>query len=411
MLRWLSRAGLLLGLTPFSLAAAEAPLGLEPELTYTGEFARNFRGGLRTGTVYLGLIDLSARLDAERLFGLEHTLIHFHAQRPHGDDPSTRAGDAQGASNIAAPGEWRVLEAWVEHGFPAQRASLLAGRFDLNAEFYSLDSASLFLHPSFGIGPEFSQTGRGGPSIFPETAFGARAEWRIASAVLRGAVLNGVPVTVPRADGSTGARRRGDGLLYIGEAAWVVQASEAQEDRTRARRARAGRAALSVERDTKLALGAWRYTGEFERLDAGGPAPGGSSGYYVLGEHVVYRDPQNPAHRLRVFAQLGAGDERVWRFKSYQGIGAVMTAPFAGRPEDEVGLALARARHGAPFLATEALAGQVLSRAETSVELTYLFAVSGHLSVQPALQYIRNPSAEPGLRDATIGLIRFELVL
>jgi porin len=402
---------MLLGLSPFCLAAADTPLGIEPGLTYTGEFARNFSGGLRTGTVYLGLIDLTVRLDAERLFGLENTLVHFHAQRPHGDDPSALAGDAQGVSNIAAPGEWRVFEAWVERTFPAQRASLLAGRWNLNAEFYALDSAGLFLHPSFGIGPEFSQTGRGGPSIFPETAFGARAEWRAPAAVLRGAVLNGVPVAVPRADGSTGPRRRGDGLLYVGEAAWLPPADGDDADLTRSRRTRAGRAALSVERDTKLALGAWRYTGDFERLDGGSPPQRGSSGYYLLGEQVVYRDPEIPGHRLRVFAQYGSGDERVWRFGSYLGIGAVMTAPFAGRPNDEAGVALARARHGTPFLAAEAQAGRVLPRAETSLELTYLVAVSGRLSIQPALQYIRNPSAEPGLRDAAIGLIRFELVL
>jgi hypothetical protein len=35
-------------------------------------------------------------------------------------------------------------------------------------------SASLFLNSSFGIGPEFSQSGLEGPSIFPNTSVGAR---------------------------------------------------------------------------------------------------------------------------------------------------------------------------------------------------------------------------------------------
>ena len=50
----------------------------------------------------------------------------------------------------------------------------LIGRYDLNSEFYRLQSASLFLNSSFGIGPEFSQSGLEGPSIFPNTSVGAR---------------------------------------------------------------------------------------------------------------------------------------------------------------------------------------------------------------------------------------------
>ena len=56
-------------------------------------------------------------------------------------------------------------------------------------------SASLFLNSSFGIGPEFSQSGLEGPSIFPNTSVGARFAIKpIEEIVLRTAALDGVPV-------------------------------------------------------------------------------------------------------------------------------------------------------------------------------------------------------------------------
>lgn len=142
-----------------------------------------------------------------------------------------------------------MFEIWVEPNFVAQGASLLVGRFDLNAEFYRLPAANLFLHSSFGIGPAFGLSGRGGPSIFPESALGGRFELRPDPFVLRLALLNGVPVNVPRANGSMGLHRRGDGLLLVAEADLLVSAGAADSALDQPNRWRLGRAAADVVRD------------------------------------------------------------------------------------------------------------------------------------------------------------------
>ena len=68
--------------------------------------------------------------------------------------------------------------------------SILIGRYDLNTEFYRLQSAGLFLNSSFGVGPEFSQSGRSGPSIYPNTTF---ADYRpVRSVVVRAAAFDGL---------------------------------------------------------------------------------------------------------------------------------------------------------------------------------------------------------------------------
>lgn len=49
----------------------------------------------------------------------------------------------------------------------------MAGLIDLNSRFDSVDPASLFINSSYGIGPDLSRSGRGGPSIYPVSAPGA----------------------------------------------------------------------------------------------------------------------------------------------------------------------------------------------------------------------------------------------
>ncbi|MEO8718046.1 MAG: carbohydrate porin [Burkholderiales bacterium] len=386
--------------------------GVRLEAGYTGEVVRNFSGGLKTGSAFLGGFDFQATVDGKRSLGLDGVTFYVHVLGTHGDDPSALAGDAQGISNIAAQRGLRLFEAWGEQNFVDRNMSLLAGRFDLNAEFYHLDSASLFLNSSFGIGPEMSQTGRGGPSIFPNSSYGARFEWRGPPVVLRAAVLNGVPVSVARADGSGGARRQGDGLLYVGEASIVLPLDASRDDRKRSRRMRLGRAALAVDRDSKAALGLWHYTGTFNELSSSvAGRRRDRSGAYLIAEQVLYRDALEPARRVRVFGQFGAGDERFWRFASYVGAGITMTAPFAGRSDDEFGFGIARARSGTAFLVSEQQAGSVFPGVETAIEVTYLYSVSGRISMQPTLQRILHPAGAPGLRDATVGMLRFELAL
>ena len=71
--------------------------------------------------------------------------------------PEQSGGRHQGVSNLQAPAKLRLEEAWLQQNLFGDRLSWLVGRYDLNTEFYRLQSAALFLNSSFGIGPEFAQ--------------------------------------------------------------------------------------------------------------------------------------------------------------------------------------------------------------------------------------------------------------
>ncbi len=292
----------------------------------------------------------------------------------------------------------------------ANQLSILVGRYDLNTEFDRLQSAGLFLNSSFGMGPEFSQSGRSGPSIFPDTSLGARMAWKPArGVVLRAALLDGVPVERP---GGREAFAHGDGLLTVTEAAVLFRPASGESPRNP--RFRLGRLAGLPPYATKIAVGAWYYTAKYPDLSetdaAGQPVEHrGSSGFYALADQTIYTDRQLPARRVMLFAQFGAGDGRVNHFGRYTGIGTVMSAPIASRVNDEVGVSLAVAHNSAHFAALQNATGSRAANAEATLECTYLAVLTSRLAIQPDLQYVMHPNSDRGNRNALVALLRFEL--
>src|ERR1700719_3839936 len=138
------------------IRANAAPPAVQPSLLYDGAAFDDLSGGLRSGNTYLGTLRLRLTVDSTR------TAAFVEVLNAHGGNPSDFAGDAQGVSSLAAPHQWRIEEAWLQENFFSAQLSILIGRYDLNSEFYRLQSAGLFLNSSFGGGPEFSQSGRKG---------------------------------------------------------------------------------------------------------------------------------------------------------------------------------------------------------------------------------------------------------
>jgi porin len=198
------------------LKADWAKQGVTPALLYQGAGAAIPHGGVRQGATYIGNLHLQLELDGGPLIGAPGLTVYADGLDIHGGQPSGFAGDIQGVSNIAGPPRFELYEAWAQYNFLDDRLSALVGQYDLNNEFYRLQSAALFLNGSFGIGPEFAFTGNGGPSIFPQTSVGARFAVRVAPSLLwRTAVLDGAPVRRP--DGTTGIFKSGDGALLVSE--------------------------------------------------------------------------------------------------------------------------------------------------------------------------------------------------
>lgn len=370
--------------------APESAPAIEVAAFYTADWRRNTSGGLRRGARHLDNLDLTLAIDAERAFGWRGTTLFAHGLYNNGQTLSEDlVGDLQGVSNIETGVEAvRLYEAWIEQRFAADRASVKVGLYDLNSEFDTIEAAGLFLNSSHGIGHDFSQSGRNGPSIFPVTSLAIRVDYRIDDHwLVRAAVLDGVPGD-PEHPARTTIRLGGrDGALVIGE---IVYADD----------------------DTRIALGHWRYTATFDDVlatEADGRPVGrdDNAGTYLLTERRLTREADG-AQGLSGWLRLGLAEERINPVDRYLGAGLVYVGPFAGRDADQIGLAIGWVGFGEPYRRAAAVGDAPDSR-EVSIEASYRAPITAWLTLQPDVQYVIDPGGDPALDDALVLGLRAEI--
>jgi porin len=328
------------------------------DLRYTTDIIGDVAGGEQRGARWMGRLDLN--LDSGGgLLGVDGAHAHADIFVLHGGGFSQHdVGDAQVVSNIDAPYAIRTFEAWVEaplgNGVRAK-----AGLIDLNSEFDVQSVGAIFLNSSFGIAPDYSQSGLNGPSIFPVTSAGLIVAVEKPRWTLRAAVFDAVPGDPDHPHSALpGAIGRGGALLSIeGE--------------------------LKIGTGGELQGGAWLYTDRFDRLDKMGK--GRSGGAYIQYEQVFAGDDKTGA--LRGWARVGRAASDVNEIGLYAGGGLVW-----GTEDHSYGAAIAHARLGNPALETFAANLEPHRRAETAFELTATHRVTHWLKLQPDLQYVKNPS-------------------
>jgi porin len=348
------------------------------DVVYTGEVMSNVHGGIKTGTVYMDNFDLMLTADLSKA-GLEGGTLFVYGLYNNAQTFSDRyTGDAQVISNIDSERHYRLYEAWYEHRFAGDRASIKAGLIDLNSEFDTKETGSLFINSAHGIGTEFSQTGLNGPSIFPSTSLAVRADAALGSGVkIRVGAFDAVPNDPD--DQERMSLSWSEGTLYIAETEFTA------------------------ETGLRVALGAWTYSSKFEPIDPDVDGKvGGNRGLYGIIEGSL-------GERVRAYARAGTADADINQFQNFLSGGIVLNHPLPGRADDQLGFAVAQAINGSPFKDSARVVGAEPERAETNLELTYRAQITDWLTIQPDVQYVLNAGAVEGLEDPLVLGVRFEL--
>jgi porin len=360
---------------------------VDVSVVYTAEVFANALGGRRRGTRYLDNLDVTLSIDAERALGWKGATIFAYGLYNNGKPFAEEVvGAAQGVSNVEtgvrAP---RLYEAWVEQRFAGDRASVKLGLYDLNSEFDAIEAASLFINPSHGIGPDFSQSGRNGPSIFPVTSLALRADYKPGDRwTLRAAILDGVPGDPDQPSRTTIRLNRRDGAL----------------------------GAVEVNRATnhmRAGVGYWRYSGSFQRLSGKPARKRGNDGFYAFIEGRLSREEGDKDQGLAGWIRLGFADPSFNPIKHYLGGGLTYTGPIRGRDADQVGLAIGSANFGGAVRRSSALVGDPLQARELIIEATYRAPVTRRLTIQPDLQIVFGPGGRRTTSDALILGLRGEI--
>lgn len=392
------------------------------EISYTGDYLANVRGGLARKGEYLGNLDVTLTWHTETLLGRDLGTLFLYGLWDHGGKPSDNVGDIQAVDNIEAPDSAKLFEAWWQKSLFANRGSLLVGLYDVNSEFYAIESAELFVHSSFGMGGELGTTGINGPSIFPTAGLGARFKLQpVRGFEMLLAVTEGVPGDPRRPKGTRIDFDDDEGAFVIAEVAHVRSAERAEDEREAdaarpARRRRVGRAWAERPRYARFALGAWMYTAKqphVSRTDASGDPieARGHPGLYLTVDYDADHLDRLGTKGLMVFLQLGWADGDVGPFAGYVGGGFKYDGLLPSRPHDESGFAVAAAFAGDALRDAAKDAGDEPGRAEIALEWTYRAAITPWLSLQGDLQYVVNPAGLRSRPDAVVAGLRWVIDL
>jgi porin len=359
--------------SPVAFAADQSEM-LALEATYTGEIWRQASGGAATGERFLDNLDVTLEADGEQLLGMEGLRLFGYVLYNNGhafcDELSA---SAQCVSNIEATRAIRLYELWSEWQLGSADQSVRFGLYDLNSEFDSIETAGLFINPSHGIGPDLSQTGEEGPSIFPVTSLGVRAMKSIGAWTVQAAALD--PVS--------------KGVLLIGEANY---------------RSASG---------ARIGGGYWQYTSDFEDLNAldAESAPvsrdDNAGAYLIVESPAFFAATENRG--LRLFLRTGRAQDDINPIATYFGAGAVLSFATAGSREHQLGFAVADAELGVPYRRAQSSVGIATVAREHNYELTYRVAVTDWLTLQSDVQYVSHPGMSKAPDSGLALALRFEI--
>lgn len=363
----------LAALLPLAPAAAWAGNDLvDLSATDISDILGNVRGGMKRGARLLDRADFTAAFQGDD-HGVPGFSVFLDAQVTDATNfSSALVGDAQTISNIDGPAGGRLVSAWVSKDFDGI-GGLKAGVVDLNTEFDVQSTAALFLNSAFGIGPDFSQSGLNGPSIFPSTGLGLVGWWLPGGHwQLKAGVFEGTPGNAMHPGRTNFSFDQDEGALVVAEAR------------------------NHLTPDTLVGVGSWRYTASFDAIDPARGRLSGNAGYYAIADALLYAAPEGDKAGLRGWLRIGFADDRFNAIGTTVNGGLVYTAPF-GREADQIGVSFAHARFG-----DAARLSAPLEPAETAFEATYSLNLNSHLTLQPDIQYVMSPSGDAMIEDALV---------
>lgn len=360
----------------FSLAQ-KPKKGITIESRYTFDFATNALGGIKSGTAYLGNLDLTVEFNTETLNLWEGGQFFSYLLNNHGNSLSSLIGDYQIANNIEAESHTRLYQFWYKQNF--ENWSILIGQHDLNSVFAITDTGSNFINSSFGIQPDLSTNFPA--SIFPLATLGVVLEWNIGKNIkFNNAIYDGDPGTESGNPNSlTFKLSKTDGALIINEIQIYLLNKEVNEGIYK--------------------IGLWNHT---QNKAINNKGYNSTHGVYFIGDQNIF---QNSLKNINVFTQIGVSLSPINPVKSYIGSGLWLQGFNQKRALDGMGIAIAK-NNFSEFYKTQ-FSEKIEN--EIAIELTYDWVKNEKISIKPNIQYIINPGSSIDIANSLMALIRFDL--
>lgn len=360
---------------------------------YAADIAGNPTGGDRQGVSYAAYAKLGFALNLERALGWSGASLYANTLYPHGHSlTQSHLHDLSGVSNLDAYDSIRLYKLWFQKLFDEGRFSLRVGQIAADKEFFTSDTAGLFLNNTFGTPEIFSQNIPG--PIYPMSAPGIRLQWApTPSFSLRSAVFSG-NIGSPTANQHQISLRfpARNGVLSLLEGVYKTH----------------------THPESKGLPGTFKAGTYYDSIyfddTRNGESHHGNGGLYVVADQQIYRENADgeSSQGLSVYGRLAGAPSDRNRVDMNTEAGLNYVGLIPSRPKDISGIGLAyshiSAEPGRPQ--GEPQSGFY----EAVIESTYLAPITEWFTVQPDFQFIAHPGAEHTRPNAFVIGVRLALM-
>jgi porin len=374
-----------------------ADAGYQFSLTYIGEGLANISGGIRTGAIYTGRLDLGTTIDLEKVAGWTGATFHANMFQIHGDGLSrSYIGNLMLVSGVEALPATRLYEFWVEQKLLGGKLAIRVGQQASDIEFIDSSYDDIFINSALGWpGITGINLPSGGPSP-PLAVPGIRVKAELSDRVTAYLALFDGDAAGPGPEDPQIGNPHGllfrvnDPPWWIGQLKYRFEVGEGRLPAT-------------------LTGGGWYHMGSFDdqrfSLEGGSLAdPDGSGipgtlrrnqGLFMVYEQLLSRAAPGSDKGFFMRTSVSPSDRNL--VSVYVDGGFLFTGFSASRPKDRVGVAATyarisdRARQFDRDVQIFTSTPYPVRDYEAVLEVTYQAEIRPGWLVQPVFQYIAHP--------------------
>jgi porin len=367
----------------YAIPQNEPPIKIETSIT--GDFIKNFMGGISTDYTYIGMENISLKFDSEALGFWKGGTLFLQGLNTHGRLPSSEiVGDLQVASNIESGDYTGFYQYYYQQSF--ENYSFLIGQHDLNSEFIGTEYGGTFINSSFGIAPSISLNVP--VSIYPVAA---------PAFIFKFEKPNRLNYKLGIYDGDPGNpetnRYNLQPNISLTEGAFIVSQIELCH--------------LVNNLPESYKIGGYYHTNNFMDYRDTTRVSKGNYGGYIISDMVIWSGFNHPDSYLGLFVQTAMAPSHINKINYYLGAGIHVNGLLPIGYGDALGIAFAYANMSHSFKNQQTN----IDVGEMAIELTYKLHLLEYYLIQPNLQYIINPGANTLLNNALVANIRFNIYL
>lgn len=389
--------------------------GIAISASYTAELWDNAQGGLKQGAAYDGLFLPQIDVDLDKLLGWHGASFRVSMLQGHGPalSPGWVGNLLTVSGTVAIPPATRLYNLWLQQNLFAGVLSIRAGIENVDAEFITSTTASLFVNSTFGWPDWTALDLPGGGPAFPLSAPFVRVRLGPASDgfYAQAAVFSGDPTGHEGSNSPATGIPAGTVISFNGGAFIIAEAgytmNQAKDDKGP---------------PASFKFGGWYHTSahfQDQRLDATGLSlanptstgipldHAGDWGLYGIADATLYRAENGGA--LAAFLRLGGspGDRNLISLYADTGLTYKGLIPGRGNDTAGIGFAIARIGHNATALDQDtqyfaASPAFPVRDYEAVLEVTYQVQVTPWMTLQPDLQRVFHPGGNVLNPDGSI---------